>query len=208
MEKVIKILRDLAYRIQVSRKDDPERENAIRLRDRLLAKYGLKLEDIQEVRKTRVLDKLTLDEMLVVRQFFGHHLKIDPGDGAPYNLNCYVIPSKTSVYKRLVEIDLTDDEYSKFWPQVKALVALWRREAKALEEKLKEEANARRAAFKWKFCEKADILMEAKEGEVPREPGYGLRDLMAAAAALDDVIFPHHYVGEEQKRLGAPESDV
>lgn len=25
---------------------------------------------------------------------------------------------------------------------------------------------------------------------------------------LDDVIFPHHYVGEEQKRLGAPESDV
>lgn len=50
--------------------------------------------------------------------------------------------------------------------------------------------------------------MEAKEGEAPREPGYGLRDLMEAAEALDDVIFPHHYVGEEQKRLGAPESDV
>lgn len=208
MEKIIKILRDLSYRIEVSSPDDPERENAIRLRDRLLAKYGLKLEDIQEVRKHRVLDKLTLDDMLVVRQFFGRHLKIDPGDGAPYNFNCYVQPDKTSLYKHSIEIDLTDDEYSKFWPQAKALVALWRREAKALEKKLKEEADAHRRAFKWKFCEKADILMEAKEGEAPREPGYGLRELMAAAAALDDVIFPHHYVGEEQKRLGAPESDV
>lgn len=208
MEKVLKILRDLAYRIQVSRKDDPERENAIRLRDRLLAKYGLKLEDIQDVRKHRVLDKLTLDEMLVVRQFFGHHLKIDPGDGEPYNFQCYVQPDKPSVYKRSIEIDLTDDEYSKFWPQVKALVALWRREAKALEQKLKEEAAARRRAFKWKFCEKADILMEAKEGEESRSPGYDLRDLMAAAAALDDVIFPHHYVGEEKKAIAGPGSDV
>lgn len=41
-------------------------------------------------------------------------------------------------------------------------MTLWRREAKALEQKLKEEAEARRRAFKWKFCEKADILMEAK----------------------------------------------
>lgn len=33
-----KVLADLQYRIQSTREDDPERENAIRLRDRLLAK--------------------------------------------------------------------------------------------------------------------------------------------------------------------------
>lgn len=39
-EDIIKTLRNLEYRIQVSRKDDPERENAIRVRDRLLAIGG------------------------------------------------------------------------------------------------------------------------------------------------------------------------
>jgi len=32
-----KVLKDLQYRIETSKPNDPERENAIRLRDRLLA---------------------------------------------------------------------------------------------------------------------------------------------------------------------------
>lgn len=66
-ENVVAILRKLQYRIQVSREDDPERENAVRLRDRLLEKYGLHLEDIQEARKVYVLDKLTQDAARVAQ---------------------------------------------------------------------------------------------------------------------------------------------
>lgn len=40
----LKVLRDLQYRIKVSDESDPERANAIRVRDRLLAKYGVSLE--------------------------------------------------------------------------------------------------------------------------------------------------------------------
>lgn len=47
----LKVLRDLQYRIKVSDESDPERANAIRVRDRLLAKYGVSLEDIADVPK-------------------------------------------------------------------------------------------------------------------------------------------------------------
>ena len=39
-----KILQDLPYRINTTQESDPERGNAIRLRDRLLARLGLSLD--------------------------------------------------------------------------------------------------------------------------------------------------------------------
>lgn len=45
-QKLIKTLRDLEYRIQVTPENVPERAAAIRLRDRLLEKHGLTLADI------------------------------------------------------------------------------------------------------------------------------------------------------------------
>ena len=42
-EQVLKVLKDLQYRIDVSNPADPEYENAVRLRDRLLAKYNVDL---------------------------------------------------------------------------------------------------------------------------------------------------------------------
>ena len=71
-----KIIMDLNYRIESAAEDDPERENAIRLRDRLLAKYGLHLEDLVEVRSRREFDKLSHKESAMVAQYFRRKLNI------------------------------------------------------------------------------------------------------------------------------------
>ena len=90
---VRKVLADLQYRIQSTREDDSERENAIRLRDRLLAKNGLTLEDIVEVRKTREFEHLSQKESFLVDQYFRFTLKIDC-DVAPWNLGSYKYRSR------------------------------------------------------------------------------------------------------------------
>lgn len=79
----IKILKDLNYRIETADKNDQERENAIRLRDKLLRSYGLKLEDIADVRKRREFGQYTKDEQMIVYQYFVKRLHAKLGE-APY----------------------------------------------------------------------------------------------------------------------------
>ena len=70
-----KIIMDLNYRIESAKDDDPEKENAIRLRDRLLAKYGLSLSDLVEVREEREFGSLTDSESSFVGQYFRRKTK-------------------------------------------------------------------------------------------------------------------------------------
>ena len=115
----IKILKDLNYRIETADKNDPERENAIRLRDKLLQRYGLKLEDIADVRKRREFGRYTKDERMLVYQYFVTRLHVKLGE-APYMAGAYSYGPETATSKnRTFEINLTDEEYVCHAPIVK-----------------------------------------------------------------------------------------
>ena len=188
----------------MSRKDDPERENAIRVRDRLLAKYGLRLEDIREARKTYTLERLDVKEAMVGRHFIKNRLNVEAGDGEPYNFNQYVQKSKPSKYNRTLQIDLTEDEHAKLWPILQSLVKIYRRERKELEKRIAEEIERRRAAFDYTFYDKAGILCPST-GESTSKPSFDLNDAIRAAQDLDGLVFPDSYIENKPLAIGGPD---
>lgn len=86
---VRKILQDLQYRINSTPESDPERGNAIRLRDRLLARLGLSLDDIIIVRTRRKFEKLTGDERNMLSQFFRKQFDREPLMSEPRHIGQY-----------------------------------------------------------------------------------------------------------------------
>lgn len=147
----IKILKDLNYRIETADKNDPERENAIRLRDKLLQRYGLKLEDIADVRKRREFGKYTNDERMLVYQYFVKRLHTNIGE-APYMACAYHYGKETATSKnKTFEIDLTDEEYARHAPIVENLLKMFAGCMKRLEAQLREEAKRRRSATRYTF---------------------------------------------------------
>lgn len=203
-ENVVAILRKLQYRIQISSKDDPERENAVRLRDRLLEKYGLRLEDIQEARKVYVLDKLTVEAAKVARHVIKKKLDIDVGCGEPYNYYQYIQKHKTSQYNRSIEIALTEDEHAKLWPILTSVLKMYKRERAKLEARIKKEIKSRRDAFDYMFYKQADILWPSNGESSGKDPGFDLRDAIRAANELDGLVFPELHIKEERRMIGGP----
>lgn len=65
----IKTLRDLQYRIDSTPENDPERGNAVRVRDRLLAKFNLTLDDIRIARQPQAIENITRAEAGMLCQF-------------------------------------------------------------------------------------------------------------------------------------------
>ena len=194
-----KIIIDLNYRIESVAEDDPERDNAIRLRDRLLAKYGLRLEDLVEVRSHRDFDKLSQKESSMVGQYFRRKLNIK-WDEAPYNLNSYRYHHKATKFNCFITIDLTDDEYRHHEKIVKNLVQIFRRKTRELEKKLKEEAQRRRDAMEYAIYERAGILFPAGSGG-DNGSSFGLREAMMAASDLEDTLFPDLHIEQEFLKL-------
>lgn len=198
---VKKILMDLQYRIDSTPESDPERENAIRLRDRLLAKHGMSLKDIMEVRTERRFEKLDDDEQRMVCQYFMVRLGTFIGR-APYSLNSYRRKGIKTKYRNFIQISLTDDEYRHHYGQVNSLVSIYRRKMRELDAALKKEANARHKALEYVIYEKADILFpEGWNGKAASAPEWSLRDIMAAARSLDDTIFPQMELRHDPLRL-------
>lgn len=194
-----KIIMDLNYRIESAAEDDPERENAIRLRDRLLAKYGLRLEDLVEVRSRREFDKLSQKESSMAAQYFRRKLNIK-FDEAPYNLNSYKYRHKATKFNCFITIDLTDDEYRYHEKIVKNLVQIFRRKTRELEKKLREEAQRRRDAMEYAIYDKAGILFPAGSGG-DSGSSFGLREAMMAAHDLEDTLFPDLHIEQEFLKL-------
>jgi len=196
-----KILMDLQYRIDSTPESDPERENAIRLRDKLLAKHGLTLKDITEVRTERRFEKLSDDEQRMVCQYFMVRLGIGI-DEHPYALNSYKLKRSKTKYRNLVQIFLTDDEYRHHYGLVHSLVSIYRRKMRELNAELKKEAKAKHKALEYVIYEKADILFpEGWDGKAPKAPEWTLRDAMEAARSLEDTIFPKMQLRQDPLRL-------
>lgn len=195
-----KIIMDLNYRIESAGENDPERANAIRLRDRLLAKYGLRLEDLVEVRTRREFNKLSQKESAMVGQYFRRKLNIKYGD-APYNLTPYKYHHRAAKFNCFIIIDLTDDEYRYHEKIVKGLVQIFRRKTRELEKKLKEEAQRRMDAMEYAIYEKAGILFPAGHSGDDGSSSFGLKEAMMAARDLEDTVFPDFQIGQEFLRL-------
>lgn len=195
------ILQYLQYRIDTTAEDEPERENAIRLRDRLLAKYGLSLEDITDARSERVFDRLTSEECALVWQYFLKTLNTE-ADAAPYNCAAYAKRHSHAKHNSSVEIRLTDDEYRHHFRIVMSLIGIHRNKMRELEKKLKAEADARRKALNYAIYEKAGILFPSNGDASPKAPEWTLNDAINAARELDGVIFPQMQLDADRLRIG------
>ena len=196
-----KILQDLQYRINSTPESDPERGNAIRLRDQLLARLGLSLDDIIIVRTRRKFEKLTIGERAMLCQFFRKQFDREPLTSEPHQIGLYYEQGKASPYSRSMELDLTDDEYTHLWPIAQNLLKIYRRELVALQKKIKQEAKARLNAYDYKFYEKASILFPNDGSSKGKEPGFGLKEAVEAASSLAEVIFPTSHLTNDPKQL-------
>lgn len=198
-----KVLKDLQYRIETSKPNDPERENAIRLRDRLLARFGLTLEEIAEKRVSRWFQKLTWLEQGIVANYFV--VTFPDAEKSPYELGWYELKRKTTSEKKFsICIKLTDDEFSKAEPFVKNLLKMFRREFKTFTEKLNKEREKAERGFRYAFLDKANLLRQSSGEDTDNsEPGFSWADVMRAANDLEDLVFPQNHLKQETKQIEA-----
>jgi hypothetical protein len=193
------ILRHLQYRINVTPDSDPEKENAIRLRDRLLAKYGMRLEDLIEQRKHRIFGPLVKSDAKLVFQYFRRRLDAVAQE-PPYNIDCFLLNIKKTA-RHTIELDLTDTEYSFHYPIVSNLLEMYRKVQKDFEKKIKAENTRRRKALNYEFFEKADLLQPYDPTKPPRKRKWNLADAMAAARELEGLIFPEQQIQQDRLRI-------
>lgn len=198
-----KVLKDLQYRIETSKPNDPERENAIRLRDRLLTRFGLNLEEIAEKRVSRWFQKLTRLEQGIVANYLV--VTFPDAEKSPYELGWYELKRKTTSEKKFsICIKLTDDEFSKAEPFVKNLLKMFRREFKTFTEKLDEQRKQAERGFRYAFLDKANLLRQSSGEDTDNsEPGFNWSDVMRAAKDLEDLVFPQNHLKQETKQIEA-----
>lgn len=198
-----KVLKDLQYRIETSNPNDPERENAVRLRDRLLARFGLTLEEIAEKRVSRWFQKLTWLEQGIVANYFV--VTFPDAEKSPYEMGWYELKRKTTSEKKFsICIKLTDDEFSKAEPFVKNLLKMFRREFKSFTEKLDEQRKQAERGFRYAFLDKANLLRQVSDEESKNSnPGFNWSDVMRAAKDLEDLVFPQNHLKQETKQIEA-----
>lgn len=199
---VRKILKDLNYRIESSDKNDPEVQNAIRLRDRLLKRFGLSIDDITDLRIRREFGKFNFQESILVCQYFKKRLKTKFSE-MPYQLEAYIFGTANKSKKNkneTIEINLTDEEYAKHKPIIDNYVKIFSECLKNLEKQLKKEAESKRKATTYAFFEKADLLEEADPNN-NKKHSFNLEDAIRAARELDGMIFPEAHIKQEIKKL-------
>lgn len=196
-DQAIKTLKDLQYRIQVSSRGDPELSNAIRLRDRLCQRFNIPIKDIEaNIVTKRIWEGMTREEAQVIVQYAFNRLKRKNGE---FQLYSYRNSSDKKLW--MVEIPMAQDEYEAHNRIIKELVHLHRKRRKTYLDKQRAELKMRMEAWDTQFLHNANLLSDAPEGE-HREPPWGLREAMAAANDLEDVIFPDHYVESQKKEIG------
>ena len=167
-----------------------------------MRRYGLKLEDIADVRKRRTFGKYNFYEAITAYQYFLKRLGIAKSGTAPYMLESYIYGSKAKANRNhTIELDLTDEEYARHAPIVKNIVEMFAGCMKKLEDDIKAEANRRREATRYAFYEKADLLNDPGPEDAPQKPSWGLAEAMKAARDLDGLVFPENHLGHEFKML-------
>lgn len=204
-----RIIESLNYRIQVSSDDDPEKENAKRLLDRLLKKYGITLDAINARQKREFIIEAKYKQIaiqLAVCLFPLHLHKKDIYEFTMYN---YRKPRAWHKYdQKLIEMNLTSDEYKLYEERLQATIKFYDSLKDKFNKDLEDEIERRKKAFDHAFFEKANLLRSKIDEEdedtnhfFQPDPGFGLREAMKAAEFLDDYVFPDHMIKKEAKLL-------
>lgn len=196
-----KILRDLAYRLKVTSKDDPEYDNALRLYERLKAKYHVTDEELidKKLREFTFNNKFVniFIQLFVVRL----HGRLDGNDS--FCIKKYSFKDKRKKNLCNFELFLSDDEYKLLNESFNALKALYERELRKLEDRQKNELKELEAshereikAFRYAFLDKANLLSPSGGEKTNNEPPFTLLDVIKAAKGLDDVVFPQNMINQ------------
>lgn len=197
-EQVLKVLRDLQYRIDVSDPNDPEYMNAIRLRDRLCLKYGIDVASLKAKRiATHAFEVNTREEAQVIVQYAYQKLKRKSNE---FNLFSHR-PTRYAKKRFVAEIPMSDEEYEVHGRIIRELVTMFRRRRQEYLTKLHKELAKSLKAWDYQFLKAGDLLAKAEPGQKSKEPPWGLREAMAAADNLDGAIFPESYIAQQQKAI-------
>lgn len=195
--KVIKILRDLQYRIEVSDESDPERANAIRLRDRLIARYGITLDEVTGTSKMREFGYYTRKELQVVVQYFYERLHLTKDQ---FDIYSYKGSRNKYYYVETVMDDAMYDCHSRI---LRELMIMYRSRKDAYEKKLKQQLKKQMEAWSYMFLQEADLLSKPSDENKgkTRKPSFDWGDAMQAAKDLEGVVFPQNFVEQKQKAI-------
>lgn len=197
-EQAIEILKKLQYRINVASSDDPELENAARLRDRLCAKYGIReCEIASSAVEPREFWCDSREEAQVIIQYAFNRLMRKQGEFTLYS------QKRTRYGKRRweVEIPMDAEEYQLHGRIIAELVTMYRRRKAAYRKQLMAAMRKQLDAWGYQFLRSADLLSEAKPGQEAKAPKWGLAEMMQAAQDLDGAIFPESYLEAQMKAL-------
>ena len=198
-DNIKKILKDLAYRIKVTPKDDPEYDNALRLYERLKEKYHVTDEELLDKKLREFTDNEKFKQILIQLFVVVLHGRLDGKDSFNFKTFSFRDKRKKSLFD--FEIYLNDDEYKLIKERFEALKALYKRELCKLEERQKKELKELEAAhdrelkaFRYAFLDKANLLSPPDGEKTNNEPPFTLSDIIKAAKGLDDVIFPQNMI--------------
>lgn len=200
-DNIKKILKDLAYRIKVTPKDDPEYNNAIRIYEKLKAKYHVTDEELLDKKLREFTDNKKFVQILIQLFVVVLHGRIDGKDSFNFKSFSFRDVRKKSLFN--FEIYLNDDEYKLIKERFEALKALYQRELCKLEERQKNELKELEAAhdrelkaFRYAFLDKAKLLSPPDGEKTNNEPPFTLSDIIKAAKGLDDVVFPQNMINQ------------
>lgn len=197
-EQAIEVLRKLQYRINVGNHDDPELENAIRLRDRLCSKYGIcECEIACDVVLSREFWCNDREEAQVVIQYAFVKLMRKQGEFTLYSQK----HTRYGKKKWEVEIPMDDEEYQHHGRIIVELLEMYRRRKAEYKKKLMAAMRKQLQAWDYQFTQQAGLLAEAKPGDKVSAPKWGLHEAMRAAEDLDGAIFPESYLEQQMKAL-------
>lgn len=196
-----KILQNLAYRLKVTSKDDPEYNNALRLYERLKEKYHVTDEELLDKKLREFTDYNKFKQILI--QLFTERLngRLDGKDSFCFKSFYYRDKRKKDLFS--FEIYLNDDEYKFLKENFEALKVLYERELNAFEDKQKKELKELEAAherqfkaFEYTFFSKANLLSKPEDSSEQKECPFSFSDLIKAAERLDNVIFPQNMINQ------------
>ena len=196
-----KILKDLAYRLKVTSKDDPEYDNALRLYERLKEKYHVTDEELLDKKLREFTDNNKFKQIFIQLFVVLLHGRLDGNDSFCLKSYYFRDKGKSSLFN--FELYLSDDEYKLINERFKALKALYKRELGKLEDRQKNELKELEAdhereakAFRYAFLEKANLLSPPDGEKTNNEPPFTLSDIIKAAKGLDEVVFPQNMINQ------------
>lgn len=196
-----KILQNLAYRLKVTSKDDPEYNNALRLYERLKEKYHVTDEELLDKKLREFTDNRKFIQIFIQLFVKRLHGRLDGNDSFCFKSFYFKDKRKQSLFD--FEIYLNDDEYKFINENFNALKKIYKRELRKLEEKQKNELKELESAherelraFRYAFLDKADLLSPPDGEKTNTEPAFTISDVIKAAQGLDDIIFPQNMINQ------------